>query len=41
MTLEEIKSLVKDNRYSDAELLEALIQLENLVNICLELGEEN
>lgn len=41
MTLEEIKSLVSDDRYSDAELLEALIQLENLVNICLELGEEN
>lgn len=41
MTLEEAKEFLPYERYSDEELAEALILLENLANICLELEEEN
>jgi len=40
MNLDEFKALLPYEKYSDEELTEAFILLENLVGICLELGEE-
>jgi hypothetical protein len=40
ISLEEFKTLLPYERYTDKELAEALILLENLAHICLELEEE-
>jgi len=40
ISLEELKTLLPYERYSDEELTEALILLEHLAHICIDLEEE-
>jgi len=40
MTLEEFKTYIKNDTYSDEQLEEALVELNHLAHICMEYEEE-